>query len=68
MTSQPLHSASEGTTVLVTSIAFLVLAVLSVIFRLIARIILLKNAGSDDVAMVFALVCFLPCFDAGNKS
>lgn len=53
-------SASKGVDVLVTSILFLVVAVLAVVFRLIARVGYLKNAGSDDLAIVIALVCLFP--------
>ena len=51
------HSASKGMAVFVTGIVFLVLAALSVVFRLVARVGYLKNAGSDDAAIVIALVC-----------
>ena len=53
------HSESKGTAVVVTSAVFLALATLSVVFRLIARVGYLKNAGSDDAAIVIALV-YLP--------
>ncbi|KAG4425460.1 hypothetical protein IFR04_001379 [Cadophora malorum] len=49
-------SASKGMAVFVTGIVFLVLAALSVVFRLIARVGYLKNAGSDDAAIVIALL------------
>lgn len=49
-------SESKEMAVLVTSVVFLVLAALSVVFRLIARVGYLKNAGSDDVAIVIALL------------
>lgn len=50
-------SGSKGMTVLVTSVVFFVFATLSVVFRLIARVGYLKNAGKDDLAIVIALVC-----------
>ncbi|KAL5328372.1 hypothetical protein ACEPPN_001871 [Leptodophora sp. 'Broadleaf-Isolate-01'] len=49
-------SGSKGMTVLVTSVVFFVFATLSVVFRLIARVGYLKNAGKDDLAIVIALL------------
>jgi len=61
-------SASKGMAVFVTGIVFLVLAALSVVFRLIARVGYLKNAGSDDAAIVIALVCSHPVFEVELSS
>ncbi|KAK0119928.1 hypothetical protein ONS95_011353 [Cadophora gregata] len=47
---------SKGSTVIVTGIVFMVLAAVSVIFRLIARVGYLKNAGKDDAAIVVSLI------------
>ncbi|KAG4439581.1 hypothetical protein IFR05_004929 [Cadophora sp. M221] len=49
-------SSSKGTGVIVTSLIFFVIAALSVIFRLVARLGYLKSAGSDDAAIVIALI------------
>ncbi len=48
----------------ITSLVFLVLAAISVILRLVARYGFLKNGGSDEVAIVVALVSLVstqPC-------
>lgn len=62
------ESASKGTAVVVTSVVFLVLAALSVICRLIARLGYLKSAGSDDAAIVIALVRIFSTFGVEIKT
>ncbi|KAH7354845.1 hypothetical protein BKA65DRAFT_548927 [Rhexocercosporidium sp. MPI-PUGE-AT-0058] len=50
------NSGSIGMAVVVTSVVFLIVAALSVVCRLIARVGILKNAGSDDITIVMALI------------
>jgi hypothetical protein len=49
-------TSSRGSAVVITSIIFAVLAVLSVVTRLVARVGYLKNGGRDDIAISVALV------------
>ena len=50
------NSTSRGPTVVAASIIFTVLAAVSVATRFLARVVLLKNAGRDELAILGSLV------------
>jgi hypothetical protein len=47
----------RGQTVIVTSIVFMVLATTFVLTRLFTRLVIMKNAGLDDLAISLSFVC-----------
>ena len=51
-----LTSNPRGATVIIISIIFLVLASICVFMRVYARLVVLKNSGLDEVAIVVSFV------------
>ena len=54
------NSASRGPEVVVISIVFTILALFFVATRFLARVIILKNAGRDELAILGSVVSFCP--------
>lgn len=52
------RSGSRGAEIIAISIVFLILAIISVVIRLIARYKYLNNGGWDDILIAIGLVGF----------
>ena len=49
-------TASRATTIVAVGIVFVTLAIITVALRLVSRVVFLKNAGRDEVAIVISMV------------